>query len=376
MRFVPMAILTILLTNDSTRAADQVPPKFRPPSAAAMELAQNYQRDGWRLVSGKWFRPALNVDLSELIVARLNGRQLIIEPNVSERVEAQLMGMRKPVVSMISSSWCWRVDVTGRMWNPDRVTTTRCLAINAVSDEPPPAETVELSSVVLRPDSTTLCARGMIDGVAHDVTILLTSQGQFQFIVQSTLADGKIQPIVNLQGQNLFELFDGHAEEARRYVRPIFATLFNSPTSFGAGPGDLYRIFSEIMPDQSIDGRINALIDLMDSPDPAQRNAAHEQLEQIGDAAVLSLLRMDRSRLRLEVRQRVTELIDQATRFTSEDDVGLLNNPDFLIDCQYSSDPRVRQAAAKKLEAFGVFITDSMTFSELEAQRGLVGMLH
>lgn len=376
MRLIFFMILSIGVLGEAVRAGDYVPPRNRAPSPAARALSQNYQRDGWRLVGGRWFRPALTVDLSELIVARLVGRELVIEPNISQRVEEQLVGLRKPVVDMIGSTWCWRVDVTGRLWNPDRVTTTRSLAISAVSDEPPPAETVELSSLILRPDSTTLCARGLIDGVVQDVTILLTPSGQFHFIVQSETTDGKIAAIINLEGQNLFELFNGHAEEARRYVRPIFETLFNSPTSFGAGPGDLYRIFSEITPDSSTDMQVHALIDLMDSPDLSQREAAHQQLEQLGDAGVLSLLRMDRSRLRLEARQRVSELIDQATRFPGEDDAALLNNPDFLIDCQYAPDPRVRNLAARRLESLGILIDDSMTFDELEAQRGRIGRIN
>jgi len=342
-----------------------------------MELGKNYRRDGWRLVGGRWFRPALSVDLSELVRTDLNGRKISIEPNLSERVEAQLIGGRKPVVEVIGSAWCWKLDVTGRVWTTDRLSTTRMLTVTAVSDDPPPVGTVELSCVMMRPDSTVIMGRGLIDDVVHEVTILLSDTSGFHLSVQCMSAEMRVTPVVSLQGENLFELFDGHAEEARRYVRPLFAALFNSPTALGPGAGDVYRIFSEIAPDSSTDSRVNALLDLMDSPDPAQRDAAHEQLEQLGDAAVLSLMRLDRSRFRIEVRQRVDALITRVTRFADADVTSKLNDADFLIDCQYSSDARVRKIAAEHLQkSFGILIDESMTFDVIEQHRGQIGAMN
>ncbi|MFI5378676.1 MAG: hypothetical protein ACHRHE_05225 [Tepidisphaerales bacterium] len=113
---------------------------------------------------------------------------------------------------------------------------------------------------------------------------------------------------------------------------------------------DVYRAFPQIQPRPEIQQKLPEILVAMDAADSAQRDAASRRLEALGNQGVLAVLRLDRSALSPEQRNRIASAIKAQSRcpLATED---LREDPAFLISCLEFDDPSVRELALASLRS-------------------------
>ncbi len=114
---------------------------------------------------------------------------------------------------------------------------------------------------------------------------------------------------------------------------------------------EVYRTFDSIMPDSKAAGQVSRLMDALGSSEFADRQAAELSLRQMGRAAILPLLRVDRAALSPEQSDRWRRLLaaDDWRPFAGEVGAARIDLP-FLLDCLDDEDPAVRGAAKHAAE--------------------------
>jgi hypothetical protein len=119
---------------------------------------------------------------------------------------------------------------------------------------------------------------------------------------------------------------------------------------------DVYRVFTQIQPRPEMQQKLLEIILAMDATGSAEREAASRRLEALGNPGMLAAIRLDRSALSPESRNRIAAAIKAQTRslLAAED---LREEPAFLISCLEFDDPGVRELALASLRSlFGVDI--------------------
>jgi hypothetical protein len=113
---------------------------------------------------------------------------------------------------------------------------------------------------------------------------------------------------------------------------------------------DVYRAFPQIQPRPEIQQKLPEILVAMDAADSAQRDAASRRLEALGNQGVLAALRLDRSALSPEQRNRIAFAIKAQSRcpLAAED---LREDLGFLISCLEFDDPSVRDLALASLRS-------------------------
>jgi hypothetical protein len=95
--------------------------------------------------------------------------------------------------------------------------------------------------------------------------------------------------------------------------------------------------------------RIDELLPALNDPDYHVRNQTLIRLKQFGRDAVDVIENMDRSRLTPEQNVRLDRFLLQYEQLSSKEVGRLRADPTFLLDCLYSDDVSVRQAAVDRL---------------------------
>ena len=187
---------------------------------------------------------------------------------------------------------------------------------------------------------------------------LHVSGGRVMLNVQKNMAG---MPDVQAQGGSLKELLDQYPGTMRKYVLPmlrdVFGIYFQPPDASLA-----YAAFPQIAADPAVMRRLaDEILPALDADTAAQRDAAAEQLYDLGRPGVLAALRMPRDGLSLEQNGRLNRfLADTGGRGgaggaggaggTDADPAASQKDVPFLLACLEFDDPAVRAAAKAALE--------------------------
>ena len=137
---------------------------------------------------------------------------------------------------------------------------------------------------------------------------------------------------------------------------------------------DVYRVFKQIQPRPEIQQKLLEIILAMDAAGPAERESASRRLEALGNPGILAALRLDRSALSPESRNRIAAAIKAQTRSTlSTED--LREDPVFLISCLEFDDSGVRELALAALRSlFGADIAIELAASPVALRAASVAL--
>lgn len=157
-----------------------------------------------------------------------------------------------------------------------------------------------------------------------------------------------------MQTQNLAEkdfatLRRRHPAGTDQWLRPIFRRL-QQDSAFAPDPNAAWQV---LVPDWPLnpkahDAVVRLLPDL-NSDQSRVRNRTANQLADLGRDGATAIVRMDRRGLSLEQNVRLDEIVSRFSPLGFQDVPRLQNDPDFLLDCQYCTDPMVRRLAADRL---------------------------
>ena len=187
---------------------------------------------------------------------------------------------------------------------------------------------------------------------SHSFRRVLYVQGpqRAQLIVFSNAdsAAGKLQSF-NVAEKDFDTLRRKHAAEAERWMRPIFRRLMQD-AAFAPDSNAAWQVLSSVWPTTDQTRRaVVKLLPALGSEDSLVRHRAADDLARLGRDGAAAILAVNRKGLSLEQKARLDEVISRFRRLPDSDARRLIDDPDFLLDCQYSDDPTVRKLAARRL---------------------------
>jgi hypothetical protein len=155
--------------------------------------------------------------------------------------------------------------------------------------------------------------------------------------------------LCSAQSRSMLQFRVDHPEDFRMYVVPVLAR-FSDMSFLIPGPADVYSVFTEIRPDETIVQRVALILPQLDADDPDDREAGSAKLRQLGVPAVIAALRWDDAELSAEQKSRLESFVDAYRRRSGADPALRRRDLNFLIDSLEYNDPAVKAAARAELE--------------------------
>jgi hypothetical protein len=201
-------------------------------------------------------------------------------------------------------------------------------------------------------DERTLTITGVGRVARNTVTVNFTQEQPLNAVrltVNRSRRAGLARPLHDFGGADLLTLWNEHQREVRMYLVPLLRTIQPRENLLRPRAGDVYRVFADIPADAEVIKRLAAMLPELESASPAAREAASRQIEALGGAGVLALLRMDRSEWTPEQSARLSGIVQDQS--TLADPLAWRKDIYFLTDCLDDPDPAVRRSALSAARA-------------------------
>ena len=176
-------------------------------------------------------------------------------------------------------------------------------------------------------------------------------QRQVTLRVQMSGDDDSVSVDVKLSAATFDELRLKHSAEVERYLRPIFRRWGQEQAVFAVDPVLAWQVVAdEWRGPEPIAAQVKTLLASMNVDDYRTRQEAQETLSRMGEPAALYLMSIDRATLTGEQNARVDEFLHAYCPVPAQEARRLGADPDFLLDCLYSPDASLDQAALAHLQ--------------------------
>ena len=154
--------------------------------------------------------------------------------------------------------------------------------------------------------------------------------------------------VLTMEAADLQQIRHDRPLEVRTYLEPLLTELCDGRNPLRPQAGDVYRAFALIPADYAATERVRRIVEAFDALEPAVRDAASAQLNQLaGRAEVLAAARLDRTELSPEQTLRLDTFL---LRNSAMKDIAAARRDRlFLIDCLEDEDSAVRAAALTAL---------------------------
>lgn len=170
-----------------------------------------------------------------------------------------------------------------------------------------------------------------------------------QVIVTETGDVGREPLKVHLREADLLTLGREHPAAVDEHLRPLLHEL-GQEAAFAPEPQVAWQVFADCWePAEPLRRAVAELLPRLDADDAADREAASDRVADLGQEAMLVLMRLDRTTLSAEQNSRIDSLIDDFAPLTGGEAERLRSDVPFLLDCLNSDDPRTRAAALDQL---------------------------
>jgi len=155
---------------------------------------------------------------------------------------------------------------------------------------------------------------------------------------------------VNISERDFVALRQRHPTETEKWLRPIFRRLQQNSV-FAADSNAAWQALVDHWPvSDSTMQAVEQLTPALASADWHKRRRAAEQLAKLGRDGAAAILRLDRTQLTVEQNARVDEVLSRFSPMPASELAALRNDPNFLLDCEYSDDATVRRLASDRLQ--------------------------
>lgn len=173
--------------------------------------------------------------------------------------------------------------------------------------------------------------------------------GLLQLIVTDARIAGAAPTQLNFEAPDFFTFLREHPHEANQYLRPLLREV-GQEAVFAPEPMVAWQIFSDLWkPDAQSTSKVQQLLPRLDDPNYQVRNEALRKLYSLGSDGAAVMVHMDRSRLTPEQNTRIDRALVQYAQLPAREAARLRSDPAFLLDCLYSDDRTIRQAALERL---------------------------
>jgi hypothetical protein len=326
-RFGLIALFIWALSASLSRAAD---PATTLPGGEAV------------IINGKLTRTVATCRWEDLLRLRISSGRLLIDPTPTAPMQ-KVLSAQPVAVRIEGSPDPWLVMAQAMAQSAVR---SGGWTLSAAAQPIPGPDIPDFRPRIVsaRPEGFHVIGEGRV----HDRTM----RAEFYVIgsdrVQLTFVDRTARnkrPTV-LQAASLAEFLVEHPLEVRQYVSPLLDAL-SGRHLLAPGDVDVYRVFSDVQPDQETVASVEKIIADLGNVDVARRDAASAQLDELGAPAVLALLRRAPGGLSPEQSARVNRFLAAHTVGVDPHEAG--KDAMFLIDCLDHEDRRIRVAAREAL---------------------------
>ena len=154
----------------------------------------------------------------------------------------------------------------------------------------------------------------------------------------------------NVQAGNLAALVREYPGEVELYVRPVLRMLQSEHVL--AVDGDLaLQVFGGTWTaNAGTAKRVGELVAALEAESHLERDKAARQLAELGQEGALALMHVDRAGLTPQQKAIIESVLAPRQRVTPREAMRLAGDANFLLDCLYSQDTRIRGSAMKALE--------------------------
>lgn len=154
---------------------------------------------------------------------------------------------------------------------------------------------------------------------------------------------------VNLREVDFVTLRRRHERATDAYLRPILREL-GQEAVFAPDPQVARQVFPERwQPDETVAREVQRLLPALDAEHGPDREAASAEMAELGEAAALVLLRLDRAPLTAEQNTRIDVLLRRHALLRAADARRRRRDVSFLLDCLNSDDSITRAAGLDHL---------------------------
>jgi hypothetical protein len=209
-------------------------------------------------------------------------------------------------------------------------------------------DTPQLAQLILMHGTFQLRGRWTRDGKVYQIDFRSYADRTNVTLQVRELLRGRRAVVLSMEAGDLSRLRRERHEEVRTYLEPMLIEVCGGARNpLRPQAGDVYRAFESIPADSAALERVKRIVDSFDALEPAAREAASQQLNQLGRAEVLAAVRLDRTELSAEQSLRLDAFV---ARHSGVSDLGAARrDPLFLVDCLEDDDRAVRAAALLQL---------------------------
>jgi hypothetical protein len=192
-----------------------------------------------------------------------------------------------------------------------------------------------------------------------------SGQNYVSLIQQDTAPDEKKLPrgvslrvmLGDIPGQSAADTFEAESfvqlreknwNEVEQYLRPILREL-RLTSLLSVDPKLAWQVFAaEWDPEPKIVKQLEDVLPALNAEDFKERRNATQKLKELGDPVVPAILKLDRQKLTPEQNTALDSVLASLLKPQAEL-TKLRNDPNFLVDCLYSSDPQIVRAALRRI---------------------------
>ena len=153
----------------------------------------------------------------------------------------------------------------------------------------------------------------------------------------------------NYMSRNFVSLREAHPTEVEEWLRPMLHRL-QQDAVFAPDASTAWQVFSDSWPvSAKAQEQVRTLLPELNSEQSRVRNHAVDQMGALGQDGATAVLRLDRRGLSLEQNIKLDQVIARFRKIRTSEARRLLDDPEFLLDCQYCDNATARRLAAERL---------------------------
>ncbi|MEM6314986.1 MAG: hypothetical protein AAF743_12915 [Planctomycetota bacterium] len=302
-----------------------------PQGEVIRDNAQHKRQQGFYLVDGKWVRPQMHFDWSELVRFERTGGDVHVVAAMSEKTHERLRNNRRMLVTVGDARMPFQLDAR-RRWINGRHTSSSWLRLQAVAQPGDSGGDWQIEAFVVAEDQMTLTARRTLTDDADDkrvrMHVVSARRGTMMAAVTTDVDElrNHTNPVgrVMLHGPaaDLTSLMiareDASVDDpgvARRSWDVIALLTDDLAHPLRPLPGDFATASSH---DTTAVAAVEALLPRMLDPSGTERNAASDALEALGPDAIPAVLQKLKGPLLPEQRRRLEGFIAHHTLYRDD----------------------------------------------------------
>lgn len=209
------------------------------------------------------------------------------------------------------------------------------------------------TEIYSNPDSVNISQEAELpnDGIRSVQLVQAAAEGPraVALYIQTLLSDGSSLRR-SCSGASLAELCQTNPAVIDRYVRPIFRMLRQEQVVFEVDARTAYQVLRDLWhTDPATAAAADSAVAGLGADSYTDRETAMRRLQSLGEPAALYLMDAPWAGRGDEQAMRVQTFLAPYCPLSDEEAVKLESDPDFLLDCQFSSDAAIRRMALAQL---------------------------